>query len=297
MDRPLDGYDDLVWALTGALQRHLQDPLQHWMQRHDLSGFAPFGLQMALAAEPEPLDQARVLRRTPYQSPEAAAALLRGLSDKGLLLPVDGGYRLSDAGHAALDEMQAMLLETLGRQTTFEGAERLATLLRRQVDAALRSGIDAYALAGSRRLDPGDSAPVWARIRRYLGDLASFRDDAHIAAWLPYDVTGPQWEAFSHVWGRRVWGDPVRTAEEAAEKLGFRGFDATAMAAGLDALVARGWLEADGDAYRLSSRGLQIRKAAEEATEQHFFGPWDLSPAEVEELTGLLKAAKAALDA
>ncbi|MBK8540370.1 MAG: hypothetical protein IPL60_10230 [Ardenticatenia bacterium] len=297
MNHAFDGYDDLVWSLTAANQRLLQGPLQVWMQTHGLSGFEPFGLQMAWAAEPEPLDEARVLRRTPYQSRQAATDLLRSLADKGLLLPADDGYRLSDAGHAALDEMQAMVLDTLGRRPSFDGAERLAALLRRQVEACLQGGIDAHALAGSRRLDPGDAAPVWARIRRYLGDLASYRDDAHIAAWKPYDVTGPQWEAFSHVWGRKVWGDPVHTAAEAAEKLGFRGFDTAAMQSGLDALVARGWLEADGDTYRLSSRGLQIREAAEEATEQHFFGPWDLSPAEVEELTGLLKAAKATLDA
>lgn len=297
MDHPLNGYEDLSQALAGVNQRLLQGPLQGWMQAHGLSGFAPFGLQMALAAEPEPLDEARVLRRTPYQSAEAATAMLADLAAKGLLEPADGGYRLSDAGRAALDEMQAAVLETLGQRPTFADAERLATLLRRQVDACLHSGIDAFALTGSRRFDPGDAAPVWARIRRYLGDLASFRDDAHIAAWKSYDVTGPQWEVFSHVWGRKVWGDPVRTAAEAAEKLGFRGFDAATRAADLDALAARGWLEAEGDAYRMSNQGLQIREGAEEATDRLYFGPWDLNPAEAAELADLLKAAKVALDA
>lgn len=297
MDHPVDGYDVLAGALAGAIQGRLQGRLQEWMKGHGLSGFAPFGLQLALAAEPAPLDEARVLRRTPYQSAEAATAMLADLTAKGLLQPADGGYRLSDQGRGALDEMQSAVLETLAGLPVFADAERLAALLRRQVDACLHSGLDAFALTGSRRFDPGNAAPVWARIRRYLGDLSSFRDDAHVAAWKPYDVTGPQWEVFSHVWGRKVWGDPVRTAAEAAEKLGFRGHDAAALKADLDALAARGWLETDGDAYRMSNQGLQIREGAEEATDRLYFGPWDLIPAEAAELGDLLKAAKAALDA
>lgn len=290
-------YEARAAAVADALRVRLQEPMRSWMGAHQLEGLQPLGLQMALAVEPTPLTEARVLRQIPYQAPQAAAELLAALDDKGLLTPVDGGHLLTAEGHGALDDMLATVIGTLDGLPGFAGAESLAGLLRRLVEASLRSPIDNDTLQGSRAFDPGDEAPVWARIRRYLGDLAAFRDDAHVAAWQPYDLAGYQWEAFSHVWGRKVWGQPVDTAAALAEKLRFRGYDRAAIQQGLDRLVERGWLEEEGEAYRLSSRGLQIREAAEAATDALCYGVWDLSPAEGEQVLDLLHKAKDCLDA
>lgn len=285
-------YEARADALAEGLRARLQAPMLDWMQAHRLEGFQPLGLQMALAAEPDPLTEAQVLRQIPYLAPQSATALLASLSAKGHLTAVGGGYLLTATGHAALDEMLGTVLKVLGTLPEFQGIATLAALLRRLVDSALQSPIDSHALRGSRAFDPGDEAPAWARIRRSLGDLTAFRDDAHVAAWQPYDLAGHQWEAFSHLWGRKVWGEPVRTAAELVDKLAFRGYDAAAVRQGLDALVERGWLEQEGGIYRLTDRGRQIREAAEAATDAHFYAPWDLSPAEGEQLLALLAQAK-----
>lgn len=289
-------YEAQANAVAEGLRARLQEPMRDWMAAHQLEGLQPLGLQMALAAEPTPLTEARVLRQIPYQAAPAATELLAALGRKGLLTPVDGGYLLTAQGHAALDEMMATVMTTLEGLPSFAGAEALAAFLSRLVEASERSPIDSYTLQGSRAFDPGDEAPVWARIRRYLGDLAAFRDDAHVAAWQPYDLAGYQWEAFSHIWGRKTWGRPVDTAAALAEKLGFRGYDLAAIQQGLDSLVERGWLEQEGQTYRLSGRGLQIREGAEVATDAFCYGIWDLSPAEGEQFLDLLRQAKVCLD-
>jgi hypothetical protein len=133
-------------------------------------------------------------------------------------------------------------------------------------------------------------APSMARIRRYLQDLNAWRDDAHVAAWRSQEVSGHEWEVFSHVWGQRVWGDPIGSAAEAAEKLGFRGYDEAGYEAALSGLQGRGWLEQEDGRYRVSEEGARIREAAEVATDEHFFGPWNLNEAEAENLKAGLTA-------
>ena len=122
-------------------------------------------------------------------------------------------------------------------------------------------------------------------VRRCLIDLLAFRDDAHIAAWQPYDVSGHTWEAFTY-----VWRGEAGTAAELAEKLPYRNYDEQAYADALEDLTARGWIVQKDGKYVATDKGKQLRQEAERATDRYYDAPWAcLDEAETSEAKGLLK--------
>ena len=299
--QPLDGFltatDRALQALAGryfpSLQAAVEGSPFEWS---DLNAG-----QMAQAAEPEPLGVAQLLARTPYMSAAAARRQLDAAAERGLLESAPDGFRVSPSGRAFLASITQIPTAALAElEGQLPGVERLAELLGGQVAAICAApGIACPALTGSRRFDPGPDASALQRLRRALIDLNSWRDDAHVAAWRAHETEGHAWEAFSHVWAENTWGDPIRSAAEAAEKLGsFRGYAAADYAAALDRLVARGWLESRGpDEYQLTEAGRHLRQQAETATDQLYFAPMTLSPAESSELLDHLSQLSQALDA
>jgi predicted transcriptional regulator len=116
-------------------------------------------------------------------------------------------------------------------------------------------------------------------------DLRSFREDAHLAAWQPFDVSGQLWEVLTF-----VWRDEAGTAAELAEKLPSRGYDEGSYAAALQDLAARGWVAQENGKYVTTEKGSQVRQQAEDTTDRYFDAPWaSLSQDETEELKGLLE--------
>lgn len=136
--------------------------------------------------------------------------------------------------------------------------------------------------------DQGDTSPDAEKIRRRLNDLAAFRDDAHIASWAQHGIEGPAWDAFSHIWGDGVYGDPVQTAEQLAEKMAFHGFSAQQYGEHLQSIVAKGWLTEKDGVYTLTEAGTAVRQQAEEETDRLFFQSWPLSETELDELKSLM---------
>jgi DNA-binding MarR family transcriptional regulator len=123
-----------------------------------------------------------------------------------------------------------------------------------------------------------------AKIDQHLDDLNAFRDDAHLAAWKPYEVSGHAWEALTF-----VWRGEASTAEELVEKLSSRGHSVEAYTEALAGLVGRGWVEETSDGYRITEKGQALRQQAEEATDRIFFAPWAcLDAAENAQLHDLL---------
>ncbi|MBU0704896.1 MAG: hypothetical protein KKC18_13635 [Chloroflexi bacterium] len=133
-------------------------------------------------------------------------------------------------------------------------------------------------------LDPGAGASGSVKTDQYLTDLIRYRDDAHIAAWKPYDVSGHAWEALTF-----IWRGEASTAEELVEKLPFRGHSAEVYAKVLVDLASRGWVEETPDGYRITEEGRGLRQQAEDATDRYFFAPWAcLEDAEIVQLHDLL---------
>jgi len=119
----------------------------------------------------------------------------------------------------------------------------------------------------STRGVPDDLSPL-EKFVRYASYLNAFRDDSHLNAWHSFEVTGHEWETFSHVWRETPLPEGLLTA---------RGYDEDEHQQALDSLVERGWIEPqEGDIpYKVTAQGKVLREGAEDATDNMFFAPWE----------------------
>ncbi|MCP4357828.1 MAG: hypothetical protein GY796_07425 [Chloroflexi bacterium] len=257
----------------------------------ELGDFA--AAQTAVSTDPDPLTPEIYLIRTPYQTREIILGQFEGAAERGFLKKTgDEAYALTDVGRE-LAEKIAITADSSGKKVqALPQAEmdQLVSLLHAVVDACVEAAEPPHSnLNRSRFYDPGLDAPAIERVRRYLNDLNAFRDDAHISAWQAYDLAGYEWEAFSHIHGEFVFGDPVGNGEELAEKLnGFRGYDAPAYETALQEVTARGWLEEDDGRYKSTAEGRQLRENVEVETDRLFFAPWELNVNETVALETLM---------
>jgi DNA-binding PadR family transcriptional regulator len=271
-----------------AMQNAIQDSgatLDNW-----------FGLSLARASDPAPFTVGRFHALFPYTAQERFAQTLDALAQLELLERVgEDAYRLTDLGRRAVEDVYEAAQQGLEaiEPLPADEMERLNGLLHRLVEATLDAPEPAEkgAIACSRWTDPGESASGSVLTDQYLTDLLRFRDDAHLAAWKPYDVSGHAWEALTF-----IWRGEAGTAEELAEKLPYRGHSAEAYAEALGDLVDRGWVEKAADGYRVTEKGDALRREAEDATDRYFFAPWAcLDVNEKNQLHDLLTRLKKAL--
>jgi Mn-dependent DtxR family transcriptional regulator len=248
-----------------------------------------FGLALARGSDPQPFTAERFQTMSPYNAPKRLVEMLEGLARLELLERVgEDAYRLTDLGRGAVEaifEAAHQELDTIEPLPAGE-MEQLNRLLHRIVEATLAAPEpeEKWAIAYSRWTDPGEGASGSVKADQYLTDLLRFRDDAHVAAWKPYDVSGHAWEALTF-----IWRGEASTAEELAEKLTLRGYSAEAYAEALKGLANRGWVEETQDGYRVTEEGGDLRQHAEEATDRYFFTPWAcLESAEIVRLDDLL---------
>ena len=248
-------------------------------------------LLTALMFESEPIS-ARLLRtRAPYTSARLFDERLANAARKGFLAPVgetENEYRLTELGRQALEQILGAMHEKMATLQPMapNDLERLAGLLHRLVVSCLSAPEPPgkWYILHYRRMDPGKDASVVARIDQYGGDLAAYRDDAHLAAWQPPSIEGHAWEAFTC-----LWRGEARTLDELYQKLEHRCYARDEYRQALENLIQRGWVMNKTGKYQVTSLGQEIRQAAEKLTDQYFYAPWScLSHAETEELRTLL---------
>lgn len=117
-----------------------------------------------------------------------------------------------------------------------------------------------------------------------FGELAAYRDDAHIATWQANDIEGHTWEVLTQLWR----GQTAASADTLFEKLGYRGLPREVYVKDLRELESRGWVREEADAYRITDEGRRVRDDAEALTDRYFFAPWScLSKSELEDLSHL----------
>ncbi len=171
---------------------------------------------------------------------------------------------LGEAGDALAGELVAMAADELARVR-----ELLATIAA----ANLATPEPPACWATARRFSTAtEETPLPGRIREAALDCLAYRDDVHLAAWSTHvdpATEGGTWNAFSH-----VWSGEARTAEGIALAAAFRGYDAAFYARALADLEARGWLVADGSAYRTTPEGQALRDGVEWRTDDWFYAPW-----------------------
>lgn len=249
---------------------------------------ALFMLHLASRVHPEPLTTAFVHQLYPYGSQSKYRSQIDGLVEAGYLEAASGGFRFTEAGQAAYDQLNRGFYDELARigdRLTVDMV-RTVELLNKVVEAMVKAPEPepTAALESSRRIHPGIDVHGLVQIDAANDDLGAFRDDCHIAAWREYNVDGYVWETFSN-----VWEGEHNTAATLGERYAFRGYTEADYADALAQLVGRGWVVENESVFVLTDEGRALRERAEMATNRYFYAPWVvLNKEEREELHGLL---------
>lgn len=242
--------------------------------------------------DPEALTVEKFRIRAVYSAPDLILGMFELMASEGWLERTGNSYRLTEDGRAIWQGMvqRRHAMMTAYQHTTGNDLEHLTSLMNRIVDASLGHPDvpSTWCLGYSRRRAMWyDSCPA-DRVIQLCGDFNAFRDDAHMSAYAPYNISGQVWEAFSFI------GDgQANTAQTLYTQLAYRGFPCEAWQGALDQLVARGWLEMDTTEthYQLTDRGTAVRQQVESMTDHYFYLPWScLSETEVRDTERLMKA-------
>ncbi len=255
-------------------------------------------LLAALTFEPEPISATRLRIRFPYTSARTYDERLANVARRGFLVLVTGTedeYRLTESGREALERVVGAAYTKMAMLQPLPSAEleRLAALLLRVVKSCLTAPEPPgkWCITHSRRIDPGEGAPVVIRIDQYLSDLSAYRDDAHLAAWQPYHIEGHTWEAFTY-----LWREEAATLDDLCQKLKHRGHSQDEYKQAVEDLIERGWVAERAEKYLVTALGNEIRQTAEETTDRYFYAPWScLNQGEIEDLRALLMGLRSAL--
>lgn len=224
---------------------------------------------------------ARFQRRDPYSNPVNFEQAFGTLMAGGWIAPTEGNeYRVTEAARAQAREIVRAGDEHLGtlEVVAAEDAERTLALLQRLVAANRNAAEPPQKWATVTRFRvANESSPLLAQIRELLMDLFAYRDDANLAAWRDYPVTGLAWNAFGMIWKGTAFAPP-----QMAEQAWFRGYGAADYALALVELRRRGWVDGQG---QVTPIGKALRDAVEQLTEAYFYAPWlALGEAEIAEL-------------
>lgn len=286
--------------IVHALNRFYLPTLQAFIEEQGLEGMDLWIAQSALSAEPQPMTAVIILERAPYMNESLVQEQMAQSAARGVLTAVSPHtYTLTPQGRHFARTVPKVIYQAYQAIAHLIPPEtqRLVDLLHHLVTVSLTAPEPAckVALQRSRFYDPGTNGHILEHLRRTLNDLTAFRDDAHLASWRAYDITGIAWEAFSHIHGRFTYGQPLTTTSELAQKLDYRGYDAAAYQQALAPLVTRGWLTTADGVYRLTDKGEHVRQTAESETDRLFYAPWSLSDAQLTELKGLMEKVNQAL--
>ncbi|HEX6384696.1 MAG TPA: hypothetical protein VF177_08510 [Anaerolineae bacterium] len=279
----------LVVEVMRALRPHYGPAMEETAAAAGLERPAWFLLLPTLIFEPEPVSADRLRVRMPYNAGQYYHEGLATLANRGMLAAgSENEYRLTGKGRETVQHIiEAAYTRMAGLEPMpLADLERLAALLRRLVEASVAAPEPPgkWSICLSRRTDLGEDAAVVIRIDQYLSDLAAYRDDAHLAAWRPYGISGPAWEALT-----LLWRGEAGTLDGLYQKLEWRRYTRAVYAEALEDLVGRGWIVTEAGHYWTTVRGRTIRQEAEEVTDHYFYAPWScLNEGESLALEGLL---------
>lgn len=230
-------------------------------------------------------------KRDPYSNPLQFEKVFVTLNFKGWIEPqADNTYHVTDnareAAQSLIEEGNKYLLPF--ESFTDLNLERLAALLKQIVFASKFSPPppDHWAIVRRFSIREHESRLI-VRIREYLMDLHAFYDDSHYAAAHPhFGRAGIAWL----VLGALDKNDMV-TAEQLADSLLFRGYDASHYEVALQAATQIGWAQLvnASDTYCITQKGRELREQVEHLTNEYFYATWSLlHQNELDELYELL---------
>jgi DNA-binding MarR family transcriptional regulator len=210
--------------------------------------------------------------------------------ERGWLEKVEeGGYKLSEKGKRTAKGFISSGSDLFGNLPGLgeKKDRRISDLLEGIVKQAekLSDFSRRPALEIGRRLEPPSDASPMLRIRRFLTDIAYFREDVHTASWKPYEVSGLLWETLTY-----LWREGPQTAAELTEQLSqYRNYGEEDYASALDELEGRGWASGEEGKFTITEKGKKIRQESEDKTDQLYAAAFEsLSESDEKELKGLL---------
>ena len=239
-------------------------------------------------------------KRDPFTNPEQFEKVFVRLNVKGWIEPMlDGSFQVTQKARKAVRHIlqagDAQLMDF--RSMPEEDLKRLEFLLKQIVAESKVASEPPEKWAILQRFRVADEYdPVIVKLREHLLDLFAYRDDSHLAASRPhFNQAGIVWMVLGGLWNK----DAV-TAKQMAEKMTFRGYEASDYEVALQAALEIGWAEIDDrpDVFRLSQQGKELREQAEQLTNEYFYAPWSvLAQDEVDELYALLTKLREGLNA
>jgi predicted transcriptional regulator len=254
-------------------------------------------VQIASGFDPKPITLELFFRRGPYGSIRVIQQAMEQAVAHGWFKAVDEDqYKLTDKGKKVSKSFWDLFYQVYRDFESIPDADmaRMVELLRKVADEvqALPEPAEKWGFSMGRKLDQGPSAPLAIQLRRHIIDLLSFREDAHLASWQPYQVSGQLWEVLTY-----VWRNEANTAAELVEKLQGRGYDEESYTAALQDLVSRGWIAQENGKYVATKEGSALRQQAEDATDRYFDAPWvALGQAGMEEAKSLMEKLAQAIE-
>jgi DNA-binding MarR family transcriptional regulator len=203
-----------------------------------------------------------------------------GLTDEGREV-VEGIYELGDRLYA---KIKALTGPEMSRLLSL--SDRVLRTIKKLPDPAERPAFELSLL-----FDRGVDTPPIVQVRQRILVLLAFREDAHVAAWRPYEPDGQLWEALTLIWRERA-----SDAAELAEQLPHRNYAKSDYVSALEKLSARGWITVRGGRFVIQEQAARMRQEVEEVTDRTFAAAFaDLNPAEMREFRELMGKLAAAV--
>ncbi len=247
--------------------------------------------------EPEPISAEILNVRSPYTNEEVYKHRLASMARVGLLDTIDEDhYRLTERGERAFKVIRYATFNSMASISPLPAAEleKLANTLLKRVEASLAfpEPPGKWCVNHSHKLDPGQDAAVMVRVDTYLSDLMAYRDDSHLAAWRPNNVSGHTWDILT-----LLWLNDSESIDTVLQKLSRRGHSFEESDESLRELVKLGWANYSLDIYSITPEGRAVRQTAEEMTDKYFYAPWaDLTEKDIDTLADQLLRYKKGLN-
>lgn len=228
----------------------------------------PFLQHLRQIAEGDFVPLERLKRRLCYSSREGWRDKLAQLVSDGLAEQAGGGWRLTTRGLDAIDKTWAAVYEQLRALPLPEDALR-RTIAALEAVVGPATGDEYDRLTTIRRCAPagGKNAEDAERIEQLFFETCVLLDDGHIHAWRRAGYRGPELDVLTRVWYGAETRDAVKKAlsySQAPEHVD----------AHIEELVARGDMQVEGDAVRLTEQGRRTRDRIEEETDRDGLARW-----------------------
>lgn len=284
---------DLYPAIESAY--HALEPLyapalQEGCVSAGLSGPEFFTLLAIPSFQPDPINAKLLQIRGAYTSLERYEFLLKSLQTKNLLeIYGDQSYALTEVGQRTIKEIMQPVYAALSGIQALPVTEMmdLASRLKDYTDACLAAPEPpgTWCIQHARRNSPGAGVSMMVRIEQFLTELTAFRDDAHLAAWRSYEISGHAWDVLTLLMVEKSL--PV---EEVNAKLKRRGNTLEQTHTAINQLSKKGWaVLSEGEIAQITPFGVEIRQIAEETTNRYYYTPFkSLSDTEVKQTIDLL---------